>query len=133
VYVSQDRLALAYAHTQGCPCIQTHQDGRVSLFRGEQPVGGMRTRRNTGRMAQPLKYPMKFVHSNKKNISFADVPLFFADVIDEHEYKTMEESTHNPSDYNFNGFLKAYRDVSGKKSMSFFYYVLFKTLYEFVA
>ena len=139
VYVSQDRLALAYAHIHGCPCIQTHQDGKVSLFRGVRDetgtytVGGMNPLTKSVRATPPLRFPMKFRTKTKKNTSFADTPLYFSEIIDETQKSTMKDPMFDPVSYNFNGFLKAYRDVSGKDSITFFYYVLFRTLYEFVA
>jgi hypothetical protein len=116
VYISQDRLAIMYSLLQGCPCLYTRQDKTGIIYNPSQgPQEG------SGNIKEPN-------NSNSDKSSMIGTDPEQKSYFNTIPYKDV---LHDNDDSMFQQFLRALNTVSGKKTIDFFWYIVFKTLFYF--
>jgi hypothetical protein len=115
IYVSQDRLAVMYAILQNCISILTKPNKTIVIYKNTtftNLIGG----------TDKPKYPNTEIEMNE---TIDSEYIEFNDAIPFDDLAVSENNL-------FTEFLTTYKNVSNKKHISFFWYVVYKTLFAFI-
>lgn len=117
-YVSSDRLAVAYALLQGCPCIYVERGGlilHVYNYRSPSMTGG-RISKHQFHQRKPVKQEMSLSKQESYDLFMR---LFIDDIV----------PSNTEQDEPFDKFLRRYKDTYQEPYIGFFWYITYKFLF----
>lgn len=123
VFVSSDRLAMLYSLTNEVPTLLTKLDGSAKVFKCS-PL----KRFDEGELVGGLSFDSKVIFNDKLYLEKENVRRFV-----EMDKIPFDHILYNNEDSDmFGKFLKIYAQKCGQDSMSFIWYMTYKTIFYFI-